>query len=273
MQPSVTISLVPQAKGGPFVFWGDLAGGCAKAAALGYAAVEIFLPGADALDQVALRDLLDQHRLKLAALGTGAGWVIHRWTLTHPEAAIRGQAKKFIGSLIDLAASFGAPAIVGSMQGRFENEVTREQALAWLGEGLNELGARAQDRGVPLFFEPINRYETNLCNRLGDAVELLASFQSRNVKLLADLFHMNIEEVSIADALRAAGKHVGHVHFVDSNRRPAGAGHLDFRPVIAALREIGYAGYLSAESLPHPNPESAARQTMATFRRIISASQ
>ena len=269
MQSSVTISLVPQAQGGPFVFWGDLAGSCARAAELGYAAVELFLPGVDEVDPGELRDLLEPHRLKLAAVGTGAGWVIHRWTLTHPDQTIREQAKDFIRRMIDFGASFGASAIVGSMQGRFENAVTREQAFAWLREALDDFGAHAHDRGVPLLFEPINRYETNLCNRLGDTAELLSSLQTRNVKLLADLFHMNIEEVSVADSLRAAGPLLGHVHFVDSNRRPAGCGHIDFAPVIKALREIGYSGYLSAESLPWPNSEKAAQQTITTFRKFL----
>lgn len=271
MKPSVTISLVPQAKGGPFVFWGDLPGSCAQAEQLGYTAVELFLPGPDAVQKTQLRGLLEQHRLQLAAVGTGAGWVIHRWTLTHPDASIRSQAKNFIASMIDFGADFGAPAIVGSMQGRFENEVTREQAFSWLGEALNELGAHAAKRGVPLFFEPINRYETNLCNRLGNTTEFLASLTTRSVKLLADLFHMNIEEVSIAEALRASGPQLGHVHFVDSNRRPAGSGHIEFAPVVAALRDIGFAGYLSTESLPHPDSLGAARQAIATFRRVTAA--
>ena len=82
------------------------------------------------------------------------------------------------------------------------------------------------------------------------------------MKLLADLFHMNIEEANLADALRAAGPHIGHVHFADSNRRAAGMGHTDFAPVVAALREIGYAGYLSAEVLPLPDRDAAAKQTI-----------
>ena len=271
MLPSVTISLVPQAQGGPFVFWGDLAGSCARASELGYAAVELFLPGAEAIDSAELRQLLERHRLRLAAVGTGAGWVLHRWTLTHPDNAIREQAKDFIRRMIDFAAAFGAPAIVGSMQGRFENAVTREQAFAWLGEALEALGAHAQDCGVPLLFEPINRYETNLCNRLADTAELLSSLRTRNVKLLADLFHMNIEEVSVAASLRAAGTLLGHIHFVDSNRRPAGCGHIDYAPLIQALREIGYTGFLSAESLPWPESEKAAQQTIATFRLLTAA--
>jgi sugar phosphate isomerase/epimerase len=96
---------------------------------------------------------------------------------------------------------------------------------------------------------------------------MLAGLSTRNVKLLADLFHMNIEEIDVAAALRGGGGAIGHVHFVDSNRRPAGCGHLDFAPIVAALREIGYAGYASAECLPWPDGTAAARQTIASFRR------
>ena len=75
---------------------------------------------------------------------------------------------------------------------------------------------------------------------------------------------------SVAGVLVAAGPHVGHVHFADSNRRAAGMGHTDFAPVVKALREIGYAGYLSAEVLPLPNSTAAAKQTIESFRRHIS---
>jgi sugar phosphate isomerase/epimerase len=80
---------------------------------------------------------------------------------------------------------------------------------------------------------------------------------------------MNVEEADLAAALRLAGPAVGHVHFVDSNRRPAGLGHLDFAPIAAALRDVGYAGYLSAEALPFPSPDQAARTTAATFQKFF----
>ena len=269
---AITVSLVPEAHGGPFIFWDDLPTACRKAGALGYDAIEIFPPGPEAIDVNVLRGLLEENNLKLAAVGTGAGWVKHKLHLVLPDESQRAKAREFIRSIIDVAGQFQAPAIIGSMQGRW-GDLPRDTVMGYFAEALNDLGEHARQYGVPLIYEPLNRYETNMVNTVEAGVALLNTLSTTNVKLLADLFHMNIEEVSIADALRAAGKHVGHVHFVDSNRWPAGAGHLDFRPVIAALREIGYAGYLSAESLPHPNPESAARQTMATFRRIISASQ
>jgi sugar phosphate isomerase/epimerase len=113
----------------------------------------------------------------------------------------------------------------------------------------------------------LNRYETNLFNRLGDTAAWLRELRTRNVRLLADLFHMSIEEADSAAALREAGPLVGHVHFADSNRRAIGMGQTNVAPIIAALREIGYSGHLSAEILPWPDPLAAARQTMAAFRR------
>lgn len=269
MKSAVTISLVPQARGGPFVFWDDLSGSIRAAAELGFDAVEVFAPGPEAIDADLLRKLLDDHNLKLAAVGTGAGWVIHKLQLCDADAAKRVKAKDFIRSIIDLGGPFGAPAIIGSMQGRWSEEVPRETAFAFFEEALNELGDYAAQQSVPLIYEPLNRYETNLVSRLEDGVALLRRLTTKNVRLLADLFHMNIEETNIAAALQQAGSAVGHVHFVDSNRRPAGSGHLDYAPIIAALKGIGYSGYLSAEALPWPDSQRAALQTIESFRKLV----
>jgi len=266
---AVTVSLVPEARGGPFVFWDDLPAACRRAADLGFDGIEVFPPGADAVDPAALRKLLADTGLSLAAVGTGAGWVKHKLTLTSPDPAVRAKAREFVGAVVEFAAGFGAPAIIGSMQGRWDAQVDRETALAHLADALAALGDRAASLGTFLLYEPLNRYETNLVNRLEDAGPLLARVGG-SVKLLADLFHMNIEEAGLADALRAMGSHVGHVHLADSNRRPAGSGHTDFAPVAAALREIGYAGYVSAEAFPYPSADGAAERTIAAFRRFFA---
>jgi sugar phosphate isomerase/epimerase len=151
-----------------------------------------------------------------------------------------------------------------------EAGLPRAQALEWLGDALEDLGGHAERLGAPLLYEPLNRYETNLFNTLGDAASFLDSLRTRNVKLLADLFHMNIEERSPADALRDAARHIGHVHFADSNRRAVGFGHTDIAPILAALRDIGYAGYLSGEILPLPDSQAAATQTARAFQTLVS---
>lgn len=271
IRSAITISLVPETRSGPFVFSDGLQRGCARAAALGFDAVEIFPPSADALNVKELRALLKRHRLRLAAVGTGAGWVKHRLSLTSADAAVRVRAREFIAEIVDRAAAFNAPAIIGSMQGRVEGEVTRRRALQRLAEALGLLGKRAGAHGVSLLYEPLNRYETNLFNRTGDAAAFLSRRKIPHVGLLCDLFHMNIEEASIPDTLRAVSRHVGHVHFADTNRHAVGFGHLEIAPIVAALREIGYEGFLSAEVLPLPDSEAAARQTMRAFRQHVPA--
>jgi sugar phosphate isomerase/epimerase len=219
------------------------------------------------VDKAELRSLLAEHALSIAAFGTGGGWIVQKLSLTAADAAIRRDARTFIGEMIDLAASFGAPAIIGSMQGRLEINQDREQAMDWFREALDELGEAAAAQGVPLLLEPLNRYESNVLNRLGQTLEFVQSLDTGNVRILADLFHMNIEEADMAAAIREAGPLLGHVDFADSNRHAVGFGHTDIDPVISALREIGYTGYLAAEVFPLPTADDAARQSITAIRR------
>jgi sugar phosphate isomerase/epimerase len=261
-----TVSLLPEAKGGPFLFWDGLEHGLKTSAELGFDGVEIFPPSPDALDPATVRSLLQQYNLGLDAVGSGGGWVRHKLSLTHADAAHREQAIHFIKGMIDFAGQLGAPTILGSMQGRWGDGVSREVALAYLAEACNVLGEHAKQYGVPFLYEPLNRYETNLLNTVGDGVAFLKTLRTTNVKLLADLFHMNIEEANVAGAIRAAEGYIGHIHFADSNRKPAGLGHTDFAPIAAAIKAT-YSGYLTAEAFPYPDPVAAGRQTMESFRR------
>jgi sugar phosphate isomerase/epimerase len=268
MKSAITLSLVPETRRGPFVYSGDLDEGFERAAKLGFDAVEIFLTSAQATEAHRLKELTQEHGLNISTFGTGAGWVKHKLRLTDPDANIRQRAREFIREMVDLAASFGAPVIIGSMQGNREGTVSREQAIAWLAEALEELGARAADQGVPLLYEFLNRYETNLFNRVAESLEFLRTLRTQNIKLLCDLFHMNIEEADVSAALRLAGPKLGHIHFADSNRQAVGFGHTDMKPIMVALRDIGYSGYLSAEVFPLPDGDTAAKQTIESFRKL-----
>jgi sugar phosphate isomerase/epimerase len=257
---SVTVSLVPEARGGPFVLWGDLDAACTLAGSLGYEGIELFAGSPDAVS--AAGPVVLKHGLKLAAVGTGAGWVLHKLAITSPDPDVRARARRFVVAMIDAAAPFGAPAILGSMQGRR----TGPEA-PWIAEALAEFDAEAGKRGVRFLLEPLNRYEGNVVNTLAEGAALIGGLG--HTALLADCFHMNIEERSIAEALRGAARHVAHVQLADSNRRPAGLGHTHWPSVAAVLREIGYSGWLSAEALPYPDPESAARLGIEAIRRYF----
>lgn len=267
MKTAITISQVPEAAAGPFVLRTPLPEAFATAAAIGFDAVELFLPGPDSVSVDEVKALAEQHNLAIAAVGTGAGWLRQGLSITDPSAEKREAALEFVLSMIHFGGQLGAPAILGSMQGKKVDD----SSLDHLVTGLHACSQAAALHVVPFIYEPLNRYETNLFNRLADASLFLETNELKNVLLLADLFHMSIEECDIAAALLDAGRHIGHVHFADSNRQAMGFGHTNAAAVISALREIGYAGYLSAEILPLPDPETAARQTISTIRSLLDS--
>ncbi len=112
---------------------------------------------------------------------------------------------------------------------------------------LDDLGKHAEKVGNTLLLEPLNRYETHLLNRLEQAVEICRKVANPRVKIMADFFHMSIEEADIAASIRAAGKWIAHVHLADSNRWLPGQGHTDFASGLKALKAIGFTGYMALE--------------------------
>lgn len=268
MKSAITVSLVPEAAGGPFVFWDDLERAMASASELGFDAIEIFASGPDAVPVDHVLKMCERYHLRVAAVGTGAGMVKHGLSLTDADPVRRSQAVGFVESMIQFGAQLNAPAIIGSMQGRWSGALPKLAAMDLLENSLATLAGCAASHSQVLLFEPLNRYESNLVNTLAEGTRLIQSTNAKNLLLLADLFHMNIEETDIAQAIAQAAGLVGHVHFVDSNRRAAGYGHLDFKSVIAALHEIAFCGYLSAEALPLPDSRSAAEMTMGSLKQL-----
>ena len=136
-------------------------------------------------------------------------------------------------------------------------------------EALHTLGSHAAREGVRLYLEPLNRYEDHMVNRLEQAVDLVvAAGAAEGLAVVADTFHMNIEEDDPAAAVRAAAPHLGHVQVSDSNRLQPGAGHLDWPAVLGALESIGYDGYLAVECRLRGDPVTAIASIPAYLRRL-----
>jgi sugar phosphate isomerase/epimerase len=273
---AVTISLVPEAARGPFVYHCrppagresgvSLADACRRASQLGFDAVEIFPAHAAGVPRQELAGLLAEHGLAVAAFGTGAGWLVQGLSLSAADPEVRARAVDFVRGIIELGAEFSAPAIVGSIQGRSAAGTPRDLAVGLLAESLRALGRHAAALGQPLLYEPLNRYETDLFNRQAEAAAFFDAEGLVGLRLLCDLFHMNIEEPDPPATLAALGPLVGHVHWADSNRRALGMGHTDAEPIAAALAETGFAGYLSAEVFPLPSAEAAAEASIRSMR-------
>ena len=269
IRSGLTVSLVEEARKGPFVYHGDLRAACEAADRLDIDAVEIFPASPDDLEAAGVRGLLDEFALNLAAVGTGAGWLRHRLSLSDRDATKRAKAVAFVHRMIDAANAHAAPVIIGSMQGRSEPGEDRAEAMLRLTESLRAIDDHAAKRKACVLIEPLNRYETDLLNTLADGKNIIMKAGATHTRVLADLFHMAIEEADMAGAIRDCGTRLGHVHFADSNRRAPGMGHTHFGPILEALVAIEYKGVMSAEVFPLPDSYAAAKAIAETFRRLM----
>jgi sugar phosphate isomerase/epimerase len=264
------ISLSPtKSEFGPLLFSGDLDLGLQKASELGYDGVEISLRTAEDIEVSRLRSRLATLNLQVYGIATGQTYYNDGFSLFAAAADQREQAVQRIKTLINLASQLGAMVIIGGIRGKIDATGDYRTEFAKGKAALREIARAGQAKGVTLLIEPINRYETNVFNTLAQGVELIDELGFPNLKILADTFHMNLEEVSINDALIKAQNHLGYVHCADSNRWAPGWGHLEFPAIIGTLKEIGYNGPLGIEVLPKPDDLAAAGQGIKFLNNLL----
>lgn len=235
----------------------------ASLARMGYHGVELAVRDPSLVSAAELKALAARYGLAVPALGTGQAYSEEGLSLAHPDPQVRARAVERILAHVELAAQLGSIVIIGLIRGEEGGPDPRRRLV----ESLQECAARAQSQGVRMALEPINRYETRFLNTVEEALRVIDEVGSGALGILLDTFHANIEEPRVEDSVRLAGKRLFHVHVADSNRRYPGAGHFDFLGLVRTLAEIRYDGFLSAEIIPWPDPEEAARETIAFFRR------
>jgi sugar phosphate isomerase/epimerase len=124
---------------------------------------------------------------------------------------------------------------------------TYEQEYVNYVVGVQRVAERARELGLRLAIEVLNRYESHLLNTSEEAVRFVEEVGARNVGLLLDAYHMNIEEADLGSAIRTAGEQLFLFHAAGSNRQAVGRGHTDFLSVMRALKDIGYDGAIIIE--------------------------
>lgn len=239
-----------------------------QSAQMGYDGVELAVRDPDLVDEGRLRKYIRSLELEVPAIGTGQAFLEEGLSFTDGRRTVRNNAVERIKSHVRFASGFKAGAIIGLIRGRGGEEPGNGNEL--LAESLAECADFALKKGVELFIEPLNRYETRLVNTVDDGVKLINQLKYKNLKLLIDTFHMNIEEVSLYASIVKAAPFLGHVHFADSNRRPPGCGHIRFTDIIRILRSIGYDRYLSMEIQPWSAPDKAARMSIEYVKGIMN---
>jgi sugar phosphate isomerase/epimerase len=269
MKPAVVLCGPDMAQGPLALLSGTFAERIDKAASLGYRGIELMVRDPAAIDVEWLREALHRTGMEMPQIVTGELFAADGLALVHRDPQLRKRSNERARAVIDLAASLEAMVNLGRFRGRLADlgPVADPWALAL--EQLRPVLQYAGEQGVRLTLEPLNRYESDYLHTAAEARRLIEASGSQQLGLMLDLFHMNIEETSFADGFRAAGDHMWHVHIADTNRRYPGSGHLDFAAVFEILRTIGYRGFVSAELLPLPDPDTAAAKTIQVLKKLL----
>lgn len=210
------------------------------------------------VDLGAVRSMLEREAMGVSVVT--ALWA-HE-SLIDDDDAKSGAGVTALRTTIEMAAELGAKRLAGAFYAgvnhlEWHTPARRAQLIERLCERLIELAGFAAHHDVVLCIEPINRYETSLLNTAAQALEVLQRVNHPNCGLLLDTFHMNIEEASIADAIRSAGPWLRHFHANESHRGVPGTGAIDWTAVRDALRAVKYDGAVVIECGDYWNPDIA----------------
>jgi len=229
------------------VFGRDLAEKLDNLAQYGYEGIEFWGSGIqDQQDEII--KATENHPVKPSSICAG-----YSGCLLDSDPAECEKAMSDIRMLLSVAANIGAVGLIivpifgGPRLKEQEGKNVRQVEEEMLVSQLKELGDYADEVGSIVLVEPLNRYETHFINRLEQGVNICKQVDKAGIYIMADFFHMNIEEADIAKSIEAAGSYVKHVHLADSNRILPGYGHTDFKSGFAALKKIGFDNYMALE--------------------------
>jgi D-psicose/D-tagatose/L-ribulose 3-epimerase len=215
----------------------------------GFDTIEIPIEDPSHIDPARVKAELDKNGLVCGSVCACMG----------PDRDLRGDeasqktGMEYLLKLLDQMVVLGCPSLIGpvySAVGRADAVPEKEYKQQWktVTKHLKALSKAAAKRGVQICLEPLNRFETDFINTCDQGLKMIADVGSPALKLHLDTFHMNIEEKNQAAAIRKAGKLLGHFHACGSDRGTPGNDHIDWAPIAAALKSIGYQGDVVIES-------------------------
>jgi sugar phosphate isomerase/epimerase len=222
-----------------------------------------------------VRDLAAKNKIAIV----GLHWLLVKpegLFLNHTDASIRNRTAKYFVELVDCCADFGGDImVVGSPKQRNILEgVSRQQAWDWTADTIRDAVKRAEDREVTICFEPLSPSETNFINTAAEAIEFVKPFNSSRFKIILDVKAMSSEPKPIPQIIRESWPNFAHFHANDKNLKGPGFGDVDFKPIFATLREVGYDGYASVEVFKfEEGADAIASKSLDYMKRTRLASQ
>jgi sugar phosphate isomerase/epimerase len=251
-----------------FVVWRGFEESIAKASRMGYDGVELALKSAGEVDTKKLDSLLARFGIEISCISTGQVFADTGLMFTDPDPSKRDKVKSIFREMIDLAEGYGQLVNIGRVRGKLWDKDEEASERRFI-ETAQELCQYAQKKGVTLILEPVNRYELNFINSVREGVALIEKINMSNMKLMPDVFHMNIEDNTIGGELARNINHIAYIHLADSNRLSPGQGHTDFQDIFSHLEDVKYNGWLSVEILPEPDPDTAAKNAIDFLKRNL----
>lgn len=233
----------------------------ARLSKFGYDAVE--LKGEISLYSVdEIKRLNAKYGMQVSSILSWCIWGLPGRDMSNPDPAEREAALEYGSNVIRFASEVGAPIVlllpfpanrtfpVGNPKTPSEWQAASQQEWYHATNSVKKAAVIAQEFGIVLAVEPINRYETYQLTTIDEVVRFLEDVGMDNVKINLDTFHMNIDERDLPDAIRKAGSQLVHLHCADSNREAPGRGHTDFYKIVKALKEINFSGTIVFEPVP-----------------------
>jgi sugar phosphate isomerase/epimerase len=199
--------------------------------------------------------------------------------LVHPDPSRRRKCIDAIKTMIDIASDLGATGPIAvpifNQNDRLPDlspfKSRHELEIELLVQVLGEIGKHAEGTSAKLHLEPLNRYESTSLKNIEEAADVAKRVGSRGIDVIPDFFHMNIEQEDVPASLEAIAPYVGHIHLADNTRKEPGTGSIDFKSGFAALRKIGYQGWMALEcGLSGPADEVLPR-SVAYLRECLGS--
>jgi D-psicose/D-tagatose/L-ribulose 3-epimerase len=214
----------------------------------GYQGVEL-AGEPDSLNIDSTKNLLSKYNLECSSI---CGIYTPERDLSSSNVNVRKNAVQYVKKCIDLAKELNASTVivVPTFVGKVSPETNLEEEWNNAISSVKEAGLYAKDQNITLVLEALNRYETYLASNLDLGLRFVEEVNLESVKIMADLFHMSLEERNMIESLTKISRHLAHVHIADNTREAAGLGQTDFKPIISFLKDINYNGYITMEFLP-----------------------
>lgn len=244
---------------------------CNFLSTLGYQGIELAILEPEKIPVEKIREIAIDYKMKIPAIGTGSTFIRFGYSLGDVNPKVREKAIERIKKYLDFSSVSESLIIIGLLRGRYSRDSDSKSAKENIIKSLRICCKLAEDSGLNLLLEPINRFEIDSCNTIQETLEMIEVVGSNNLKLMIDSFHIHLEEdpTKIWSFLKTIADKVSHIHLADDTRRAPGTGHFDFQRFLQIFNESAYKGFASMETIMKPSFKEVASKSIKFLRSIL----